>query len=388
MNKMTKKQCEEWIKNPLINPLTKRKIKKDKITYKRIKKVCKKYNLNGKKQLKIIKKKTVKKILNKSAVKSLKKSLPKSPPKTVITKTVSNVLTDEDKEEMKKLKGFEMKTIELKEDKKQSVLLSSVAGWAEDKLPKALCIVDMDKESGKRPIRPGMANKGLDVKGITSTYNCYLISNTDLFVPYKEDIDFKELKSVNGKTPEGKLKYKEYKKIVKHLNVKYKGKRPIKLSVMLNNGGQLRLYYSLSNPKKELKNLKNNKIRKLFRKLEDYIDLEIIMKKDYSKIGGPKGQYSQSIIDWEYANKDLIYNSIQFESNKDPYGRSCKRKKRYLGDIYVRMESTKEIIKEFPIYRDSRQDFWLGRVLEELANGEELCQAGFNDVGCDFVLKL
>ena len=157
---------------------------------------------------------------------------------------------------------------------------------------------------------------------------------------------------------------------------------------MLNNGGQLRLNYTLTNPKKALEDLKNNKIKKLFRKLEDYIDLEIIMKKDYSKIGGPKGQYSQSIIDWEYENQELICNTPQYESGKDPYDRKCKGKKRYIGDVYVRMASTKEIIKTFPDYRDSRQDFWLGRILEELANGEELCQAGFNDIGCDFVLKI
>lgn len=265
---------------------------------------------------------------------------------------------------------LEMKTI--KKDK-FTVLLSSVAGW-ELKEPKILVVLELEKVSGKRPKREGIKNKSLDIGGKFYKYTIYKFNTTDkiLFPSYKNVIDLSKLTTSNLK--KDKDEYEKYKTIVKRINSSNRD-LPISLSLMLNKGGNGRLYYNIRSLKnKKLQDLICNDV-KCFNELEKYKNISIQLYKDYTNIDGPKGYYDQKMIDWEYENTEKIQKSTQpnIENNK-------KKNKRYLGDIYINNQLWKKN------YKKSRQDFWLGFVFEDLAeeNNPLIKKTDNNTIGQDF----
>jgi len=288
---------------------------------------------------------------------------------TILTKVIQEkkkLIPNKDKISYDKNCKLEMKTVKAGS---KCISLSSVAGWEDISYPKGLCIVEIEKVMGKRPKRDNVKPKPLDISGKTEKITCYLFKkeHKNLFPSYKNDIDLKDLVKTTDEN-----KYEKYKKIVSNINVKNKTK-PIRLSIMKNNGGTLRLYYHIKNI-----NLLQDLICsvKTFDQLKKFKGQTITMHKDYSNLGGPFGEYNQEMIYWEYNNQDKIKKSIQpnLKSN-------AKKKKRYCGDVYINGKLWKKNFK------DSRQDFWIGFVLEELAVEDNQCleKTKFNTPGQDFI---
>jgi hypothetical protein len=292
---------------------------------------------------------------------------------TILTEVIqekNNLIPNKDKIPFDKNCKLEMKTV--KEGSK-CISLSSVAGWEDRSYPKGLCIVEIEKVMGKRPKRDNVKPKSLDISGKTKKVTCYRFKkeHKNLFPPYKNDINLNDLVKTSDEE-----KYKEYKIIVSNINVINK-KKPIRLSIMKNNGGTLRLYYHIKNI---------NQLEDLICSVETFDQLKkfkgqtITMRKDYSNLGGPSGEYNQEMIDWEYDNVQQIKNSIQTGLN-DIEKKKKKNKKRYLGDIYIN-----NILWRIK-FNQSRQDFWLGFVLEELSVENNPCleKTKFNTPGQDFI---
>ena len=274
----------------------------------------------------------------------------------------NNLIPNKDK------KPYEMKTIQ---KDKTSIFLSSVCGW-ELKEGKILVVIEIEKVLGSRPKRDGIQNKGKDIMGKFYKLTIYKFEkeHIKLFPYYEDKINLSHLTSSNLKN--NKDLHEKYKKKVTDINLLNK-KLPIRLSLMLNSGGTGRLYYTTTT--KKIQDLICDDV-KCFKSFEKYKNYTIKLYKDYTNINGPKGFYNQSMIDWEYNNEIIIEKSTQ--PNLE---RNQKKKKKYLGDVYINDKLWRKN------YKNTRQDFWLGYVFEELAVEDNLYleKTKFNTPGQDFI---
>jgi len=276
--------------------------------------------------------------------------------------------------------NIENKSIQLGE---KQILLSSVAAWTKDKLPKFVIVWETDKKMAKIGGR-----NGRDIEGVLKKCNIYYVDE-ELNVPWEDSpLTHAELTKMKWDTSIDETLKTE----VNRLHKKYPDK-VIKLQKSFKNGDRLRLQYEISNHNnlpQVPKHMKSSPEYKTIKKTcDDMIGSILKVKKyDLPELQGDRVWLTEEILQMEHQTKQELEQSGCSKS------KASKRAKD-VGELYLISDKEKNPEGEnlsatkYAKGFSAREDYWVGNAIDVVMEymNQHLKQTSAKAIGVDLKLN-